>query len=71
MANGNLTANLPAFKGRMQCFSIQVVMKKCLLLNPEKKFLVQIYSCRFREKRKSAPFNSEKWRHRSEGWTTL
>jgi len=38
------------FKGRVKCFSMQDVINKRFLLNPEK-------SCRFQEKRK---FNSEK-----------
>jgi len=36
-------------KGRLQCFSMQVVMNKCFLLNPEKKVGADP-SCRFREK---------------------
>jgi len=39
------------FKGRVYCFSMQVVMNKCFLLNPEKKIGADS-SCRFREKRK-------------------
>jgi len=27
-----------SFKGRVQCFSMQVVINKCFLLNPVKKF---------------------------------
>jgi len=41
--------------------------KEVLFLNPEKKFGENL-SCRFREKLKNAQFNSEKWRHRAEGW---
>jgi len=33
-----------SLKGRVQCFSIEVLMKKCFL-NPEKKDFVQILSC--------------------------
>jgi len=44
------------FKGQVHCFSMQVVMKKCFLLNPEKKFGADS-ACRFRENR---TFNSEK-----------
>jgi len=55
--NTNITHH-QSFKGRVQCFSMQVVINNYLLLNPEKK-LVQKPSCRFREKRKNAHFNSE------------
>jgi len=37
------------FKGRVQCFSMQVVMDKCFLLNPENKFVAD--PSYFREKR--------------------
>jgi len=37
-------------KDRVHCFSMQVVMNKCFLLNPEKK-LGANPSCRFRDKR--------------------
>jgi len=47
------------FKGRVHCFSIQVVMNKCFLLNSEKKFSADPPS-RFQEKRKNTHFNSEK-----------
>jgi len=40
-----------SLKGRVQCFSMQVVINKCFLLNPEKKFGTYP-SCRYREKRK-------------------
>jgi len=50
-------------KDRVHCFSMQIVMNKCFLLNAEKKFGADS-SCRFRKKR---TFNSEKWRHRAEG----
>jgi len=36
---------------------MQVVINKCFLLNPEEKFGADP-SCRFREKRKNAHFNS-------------
>jgi len=39
------------FKGRVQCFSIQVAINKCFLRNPEK-FGADLYCC-FREKHKS------------------
>jgi len=42
-------------KVRVHCFSMQVEMNKCFLLNPEKNFGADP-SCRFREKR---TFNSE------------
>jgi len=45
-------------KGRLHCFSMQVAMNKCFLLNPEKKISADP-SCRFREKRKNAHFTSE------------
>jgi len=51
-------------KDRVHFFSKQVVMNKCFLLNPEKK-IGSYPSCRFLHKR---AFNSEKWRHRAEGW---
>jgi len=44
------------FKGPVHCFSMQVVMNKCFLLNPEKKFGTD-----------PCTFNSEKWRHRAKG----
>jgi len=47
----------------VHCFSMQAVMNRCFLLNPEKNFGANP-SCRFWEKR---TFNSEKWRHRAEG----
>jgi len=47
------------FKDRMHCFSIQVVINKCFLLNPEKKFGADT-SGRLREKRKNAPLNPRK-----------
>jgi len=46
---------------------MQVVMNKRILLNPGKKLSADP-SCSFREKRKNPQFNSEKWRHRAEGW---
>jgi len=46
-------------KDRVHCFSMQVVMNECFLLNPEKKFGADPF-CRFREKRKKRTFNSEK-----------
>jgi len=39
------------FKGQVHCFSMQVVVNKCFLLNLEKKFDVDS-SCHFQEKRK-------------------
>jgi len=45
-----------SFKGRVHCFSMQVVVNEYFLLNLEKKFSVGPF-CRFREKR---TFNSEK-----------
>jgi len=37
-------------KGRVHCFSMQVGINKCFLLNPEKKFGADP-SCRFRKKK--------------------
>jgi len=45
------------FKGRVQCFSMQVLMNKCFLQTPEKQFGTDP-SFRFREKR--THFNYEK-----------
>jgi len=39
------------FKSRMQCSSMQVVMNKCFLLNPEKN-LIQIYLVVFENNKK-------------------
>jgi len=39
------------FKDRVHCFSTQVIINKCFLLNPEKKIDTDS-TCRFREKRK-------------------
>jgi len=47
--------SIKSFKGRVQCFSMQVVINKCFLPNPEKKIGTDP-SCCFREKR---TFNSE------------
>jgi len=46
-------------KGRVQCFSMQVVMNKCFLLNPEKNF-AQISLVVFEKNSKNTHFNSEK-----------
>jgi len=48
-------------KGRVHCFSMQVLMNKCFLLNPEEKFRADP-SLMFSRKTYS---NSEKWRHRA------
>jgi len=61
--------NRQTLEGRVHCFSLQLVMNKCFLLNPEKKSADP--SCRFREKCKKRTFNSEKGRHRAEGLATL
>jgi len=47
-----LEENLDKFllKGLVHCFSMQVVINKCFLLNPEKKIGADL-SCRFREER--------------------
>jgi len=47
------------FKGREHCFSMQVVINKCVLLNPELNFGSNP-SCHFQEKCKKRTFNSEK-----------
>jgi len=44
------------FKGRVHCFSMQVVMNKCFLKNPEK----NLSHIRFVVFEKNAHFNSEK-----------
>jgi len=54
------------FKDRVHCFSMQVVINKCFLLNPKKNFGADS-SCRFRQKCKKRTFNSEKWHHWAEG----
>jgi len=54
-----------ALEGRVHCFSIQIVMNNCFLLNPEKKCRRSIF--RFREKRKKRNYNSEKLRYQAEG----
>jgi len=46
-------------KGRVHCFSMQVVLNKCFLLNPEKK-LEQIPLVVFEKSAKKLTFNSEK-----------
>jgi len=46
-------------KGRVYCFSMQVVMNKFFLLNPENKFGANP-SCRFRVNCKNRTFSSEK-----------
>jgi len=49
-----------AVKGRViQCFSMQVVMNKCFLQNPEKIFGADP-SCCFQENTNNEHFNSEK-----------
>jgi len=57
-------------KGPMQCFSMQVVMNKSFLLNPEKK-LAQIRLVVFEKNAKTAKLQPtpipKKWRHRAEG----
>jgi len=49
--NSSYRKNLFSRKGPVQCFSMQVVMNKCFLLNPEKIWRRSV--CRFREKTKS------------------
>jgi len=56
---GRLFLEKGKLKGRVHCFSMQVVMKKSFLLNPEKNFGADLFN-RFREKRKKRTFNSEK-----------
>jgi len=50
--------NFVCFKGWVQCFSMQVVMNKCFLLNPEK--MVQTRLDAFEKNVKNAHFNFEK-----------
>jgi len=45
--------NFDFFKGRVHCFSIQIVINKCFLLNPEKKKFGADPSCHFRENAKT------------------
>jgi len=42
--------------GRVHGISMQVIMNKCFVLNPEKQFGADPF-CRLGEKRKSAPLN--------------
>jgi len=46
-------------KGRVHYFSMQIVINKCFLQNPEKK-LAQIRLVVFEKNAKNAPLNSEK-----------
>jgi len=46
-------------KGRVHCFSMQIVMNKCFLLNPEKKKLAQIRFVVFEKNPKNAPLISK------------
>jgi len=48
------------FKRQVQCFSMQVVMNKCFLLNTEKKKSAQIRFVVFEKNAKYAHLNSEK-----------
>jgi len=48
------------FKGRVHCISMQVVMNKCFLLNPEKNNLAQIRLIVVEKNAINAHFNSEK-----------
>jgi len=52
-SQNNTKILLYKFKGRVHYFSMQVVINKCFLLNPEKK-LAQIRFVGFWEKRKNA-----------------
>jgi len=58
------------FKGPEQCFSMQVLMNKCFLLNTEKN-LAQICLVVFEKNSKTAQLRRipipKKWRHRAEG----
>jgi len=47
------------FKGRVQCFSVQIVMNKCILLNLEKN-LAQIRLVVFEKNAKNVYFDFEK-----------
>jgi len=61
------------FKGRVHCFSMQAVMNKCFLLNPEKEFGADL-NCRFREKNaQNAPLipKMTSQSRKLEGWATL
>jgi len=35
-SDGSVIAFLVAFKGRVQCFSMQIVINKCFVLHPKK-----------------------------------
>jgi len=50
-------------KGRVQCFSMLVLLNNCFLLNPEKNLSVLSFS----RKTQKRTFNSEKRRQRAEG----
>jgi len=52
--------NVVSVKGRVQCFSMQVVINKYFLLNLEKKNLSQIRLVVFEKNSKTSQFNSEK-----------
>jgi len=54
-------------KGRVQYFSMQVIINKCFLLNPEKNLEHIHLAVVFEKNEKNAPFHSEKLRHRAEG----
>jgi len=57
---GDYWSHYCLFKGRVHCFSMQIVINKCFLLNPEKKFGADPPAV-FVENAKNAHFNSEKW----------
>jgi len=44
-------------KGRMHCFSMQVIMNKCFLLNPEKNAHIRLVT--FKKNAKNAPLISK------------
>jgi len=52
----NPVHNTENFKGRVNCFSMQVVMNKCFLLNPVK-ILAQIRLVVFEKNAKKLTFN--------------
>jgi len=57
--NPNLNPNSNFdLKGRVHCFSMQVVMTKCFLLNPDKN-MAQIRLVVFEKNAKNAHFNSK------------
>jgi len=66
----NLGGYQAKLKGRVRCFSMQVVINKCFLLNPEKEFGTNPFG-RFQKRTKNAHLKSKKSCHRAKGKATL